>query len=94
MSCHAKYRGGVRRTEGLENIGSNSNKSGITLSPCVSVREYRGSAHRARGLKNTVKKIPCNLLTPLLRNSCFFGVSPIMLTRLSVMLRDTARRAV
>ena len=37
--CTAKYRGGVRRTEGLENIGSNSNsnsnKSGITLSPAV-----------------------------------------------------------
>ena len=32
--CIAKYRGGVRRTEGLENIGSN--KSGITLSPAVS----------------------------------------------------------
>lgn len=25
------------------------------LSPCVSVREYRGSAHRARGLNPTIK---------------------------------------
>ena len=37
--CIAKYRGGVRRTEGLENrgvenIGCNSNKPSITLSPC------------------------------------------------------------
>jgi len=46
--CNAKYRGGVRKTEGLENIGSN--KSGITLSPCVA-KPYRGSAHRARGLE-------------------------------------------
>jgi len=26
-------------------------KSNLNLSPCVSVREYRGSAHRARGLE-------------------------------------------
>jgi hypothetical protein len=26
------------------------------LSPCVSVREYRGSARRARGLNSTIKK--------------------------------------
>ena len=29
-------------------------------------------------------------LTPLLRNYCFFGVSPIFLTQYPVMLRDTA----
>ena len=30
--CTAKYRGGVRRTEGLKN--SDNNKPGITLLPC------------------------------------------------------------
>ena len=32
------------------------------LSPCVSVREYRGSAQRARGLeyKEQIKRISCN----------------------------------
>ena len=30
------------------------------------------------------------ILTPLLRNGCFFGVSPILLTQHPVRLRDTA----
>ena len=29
----------------------------LNLSPCVSVREYRGSARRARGLNSTMKKV-------------------------------------
>jgi len=72
--CAAKYRGGVRRTEGLKNSDSNKIKYQTLpcrvpqhcgtqkqhrekdyfsiLSPCVSVREYRGSTRRARGLKD------------------------------------------
>ena len=33
----------------------NEQKGTLTLSPCVSVREYRGSAQRARGLKRPAK---------------------------------------
>ena len=29
----------------------------LNLFPCVSVREYRGSARRARGLNSTMKKV-------------------------------------
>jgi hypothetical protein len=28
------------------------------------VKRYRGSAHRARGLKPAIKKLLCNLLNP------------------------------
>ena len=33
----------------------NEQKGTLTLSPCVSVRDYRGSAQRARGLKRPAK---------------------------------------
>ena len=36
----------------------NEQKGTLTLSPCVSVREYRGSARRARGLKRLAKSPP------------------------------------
>ena len=42
-----------------------------------SVREYRGSARRARGLKNTVKKIPCNISQPLSSETNVSSVSPL-----------------
>ena len=51
----------------------------ITLSPCVPVREYRGSAHWARGLTFTVKNLLSSFLPPLLSNYRFFGVSPMLL---------------
>lgn len=47
------------------------------LSPCVSVREYRGSVRRTRGLKNTVKKIPCNISQPLSSETNVSSVSPL-----------------
>ena len=57
--CAAKYRGGVRRTEGLiKQRGwktAIATKSNLNLSPCVA-KPYRGSARRARGLKKTLSK--------------------------------------
>ena len=50
--CNAKYRGGVRRTEGLIKHRQQQNQVSI-LSPLCSYKEYRGSTHRARGLKNS-----------------------------------------
>jgi len=47
------------------------------LSPCVSVREYRGSVRRTRGLKNPVKKIPCNISQPLSLETNVSSVSPL-----------------
>ena len=49
--CTAKYRGGVRRTEGLKN--SDNNKPGITLLPLPCPIALQGVAkpYRARGLK-------------------------------------------
>ena len=41
---------GDGRGEGLIPLETRSERC-ITLSPCVPVREYRGSAHRARGLE-------------------------------------------
>jgi len=56
--CNVKYRGGVRRTEGLKNNDSNNNKikSQSLPLPCPAAlrgvaQRYRGSARRARGLK-------------------------------------------
>ena len=49
------------RTEGLENTGNGSDRVKPPPMPCpvalrgVSVREYRGSARRARGLNPTIK---------------------------------------
>ena len=41
-------------------------------------QKYRGRWHEVtEGLKNTVKKFHVIFLTPLLRNYCFFGPSPI-----------------
>ena len=42
-----------------------------------SVREYRGSVRRTRGLKNTVKKIPCNISQPLSSETIVSSVSPL-----------------
>ena len=60
--CTAKYRGGVRRTEGLKNCDSNSNKiksQPLPLPYPAALRgvaqRYRGSALRARGLKQKQK---------------------------------------
>ena len=60
--CTAKYRGGVRRTEGLKNCDSNSNKiksQPLPLPYPAALRgvaqRYRGSARRARGLKQKQK---------------------------------------
>ena len=47
------------------------------LSPCVSVREYRGSVRRTRGLTLTVKNFMLSFSHPLLRNYRFFGLFPI-----------------
>ena len=47
------------------------------LSPCVSVREYRGSVRRTRGLTLTVKNLMPSFSHPLLRNYRFFGLFPI-----------------
>ena len=62
MFCTAKYRGGVRRTEGLKNCDSNSNKIKSQPLPLPSpaalrgvAQRYRGSALRARGLKQKQK---------------------------------------
>jgi len=46
--CTAKYRGGVRRTEGLKN--SDNNKPGITLLPCRA-QQHCGAQkqHREKG---------------------------------------------
>ena len=60
--CTAKYRGGVRRTEGLKNCDSNSNKiksQPLSLPYPAALRgvaqRYRGSTRRARGLKQKQK---------------------------------------
>ncbi len=45
-----------------------------------SVREYRGSVRRTRGLKNTVKKIPCNISQPLSSETNVSSVSPLYFT--------------
>jgi len=50
--CGAKNIGEMRSVatrRGVKNACNGSNR-GNPLSPCVSVREYRGSARRARGL--------------------------------------------
>ena len=47
---------GDGRGEGLIPLETRSERC-ITLSPCVPVREYRGSAHWARGLTFTVKNL-------------------------------------
>ena len=49
----------------------------FTLSPCVAVREYRGSVRRTRGLTITVKNLTPSFSRPLLRNYRFFGLFPI-----------------
>ena len=81
---------GDGRGEGLIPLETRSERC-ITLSPCVPVREYRGSAHWARGLTFTVKNLLSSFLIPLFRNYRFFGVFPISLTQLTAMLRNTAR---
>jgi hypothetical protein len=60
--CTAKYRGGVRRTERLKNndIDGNKIKSQPLPLPCPAAlrgvaQRYRGSARRARGLKQKQK---------------------------------------
>ena len=58
--CTAKYRGGVRRTEGLKNCDSNSNKSNrnLLLPYPAALRGWRndiGECLRARGLKQKQK---------------------------------------
>ena len=50
MFCIAKYRGGVRRTEGLENTGRGDDRFRFPL-PLLIVDEIGGSARRARELK-------------------------------------------
>ena len=69
---------GDGRGEGLIPLETRSERC-ITLSPCVPVREYRGSAHWARGLTFTVKNLLSSFLIPLFRNYRFFGVSLILL---------------
>ena len=69
---------GDGRGEGLIPLETRSERC-ITLSPCVPVKEYRGSAHWARGLTFTVKNLLSSFLPPLLSNYRFFGVSPILL---------------
>ena len=60
------------------------------LSPCVSVREYRGSVRRTRGLTLTVKNFMLSFSHPLFRNYRFFGLFPILFTQLPAMPLDTA----
>ena len=60
------------------------------LSPCVSVREYRGSVRRTRGLTLTVKNFMLSFSHPLLRNYRFFGLFPILFTQLPAIPLDTA----
>ena len=50
MFCIAKYRGGVRRTEGLENTDRGDDRFRSPL-PLLIVDEIGGSARRARELK-------------------------------------------
>ena len=49
----------------------------LNLSPCVSVREYRGSARRARGLNSTIKNLICYLPQPLSSETIVSSVSPL-----------------
>ena len=49
-------------TEGLENIGSNSNKSGITLSPVFPLGNIRGGP-QGEGVKPYNQKLLWNLTT-------------------------------
>ena len=48
--CIVKYRGGVRKTEGLKIPEAKVIELAL-LSPCVPTREYRESARRAKGLE-------------------------------------------
>ena len=57
-----------------------------------SVREYRGSVRRTRGLTLTVKNFMLSFSRPLLRNYRFFGLFPILFTQLPAMPLDTAGR--
>ena len=43
----------------------------------VSVREYRGSARRARGLNSTIKNLICYLPQPLSSETIVSSVSPL-----------------
>ena len=62
----------------------------LNLSPCAAQR-YRGSAYRGRGLNVQYKPADEGLFsTP----PSLCATSLTLLTRLFVMLRDTARRAV
>ena len=53
--CTAKYRGGVRRTEGLKN--SDNNKPGITLLPCRVPQPYEELQNNI-GKKTTFQSSP------------------------------------
>ena len=53
--CTAKYRGGVRRTEGLKN--SDNNKPGITLLPCRAPQPYE-TLQNSIGKKTTFQSSP------------------------------------
>ena len=73
-------------------IKASAKKEYISTSPpCVPVREYRGSAHRARGLKTQHKPTDEILFPapPSLRDTF-----PIWLMPHPVMLRDTAMEEV
>ena len=63
----------------------------LALSPCVAVKEYRGSVRRTRGLTLTVKNFMLSFSHPLLRNYRFFGLFPILFTQLPAIPLDTAR---
>ena len=50
--CIAKYRGGVRRTEGLENAGSGGDRVRFPL-PLLIVNKTGGNARKVKGLAST-----------------------------------------
>jgi hypothetical protein len=52
--CNAKYRGGVRRREGLENAGSGGDRVRFPL-PLLIVDETGGNARKVKGLASTIK---------------------------------------
>uniref|UniRef100_UPI003AF67A5A hypothetical protein n=1 Tax=Barnesiella intestinihominis TaxID=487174 RepID=UPI003AF67A5A len=66
-------------------IGARAKAEYISTSPLpcpvalrgVSVREYRGSARRARGLNSTIKNLICYLPQPLSSETIVSSVSPL-----------------
>ena len=78
----------LRDTAGVKN--KHNTQESINLLLCVLHSKIKGRCPQDGGVNFYSQKSYEIFPTPLLRNDCFFGVSPILLMQHPVMLRDTA----